>query len=382
MTTMRLPAWSPAAAVDAGFFALNLGVLLFLVEPRALLLFFLCCLIALRVRARLRGGMATAWTALSIVLLTGLLLAYRLSALLAGRPVPGFGGALQLPVLDALGVSYCWLRAVYALVEPKMTPWEFARYYFFFPTFTSGPVLKPGEFLPQRPRWDREEIVQGAARLALGGIKFAAAALLQVAVPVSTVARALASVDRYPPPALWLALVAAGLWLYLNFSAFTDFAIGLARLFGLRVPENFNNPYAARNLTDFWRRWHITLGDWLRINVFNPAVRGLGARGASQALAATASVLLTMLICGLWHRTTLPFVVWGLMHGAGLAAHYAWQGSAPAARLRGGLGERAYGSLAWLVTHAYVTLAWAFFFPVGMTSLALHWAFVRRLFGL
>jgi alginate O-acetyltransferase complex protein AlgI len=380
MTTMRL-AWSPAA-IDAGFFALNLGVLLFLVEPRALLLFFLCCLIALRVRARLRGRAATAWTALSIVLLTGLLLAYRLSSLLAGRPVPGFGGALQLPVLDALGVSYCWLRAVYALGEPRMTPWEFARYYFFFPTFTSGPVLKPGEFLPQRARWDREEIVQGAARIAFGGMKFAAAALLQVAVPVSTAARALASVDRYPPPALWLALVAAGLWLYLNFSAFTDFAIGLARLFGLRVPENFNNPYAARNLTDFWRRWHITLGDWLRINVFNPAVRGLGARGASQALAATASVLLTMLVCGLWHRTTLPFVVWGLMHGAGLAAHYAWQGSTPARRLGGALGERGYGIFAWLLTHAYVTLAWAFFFPVGMTSLALHWVFVRRLFGL
>ena len=381
MTAMRLPVPSPAA-IDAGFFALNLGVLLFLVEPRALLLFFLCCLIALIVRGRLRGKAATAWTALSIVLLTGLLLAYRLSALLGGRPVPGFGGAMQLPVLDALGVSYCWLRAVYALAEPKMTPWEFARYYFFFPTFTSGPVLKPGEFLPQRPRWDREDIAQGAARIVFGGMKFAAAALLQVAVPVSTVARALASVDRYPPPALWLALVAAGVWLYLNFSAFTDLAIGLARLFGLRVPENFNNPYAARNLTDFWRRWHITLGDWLRINVFNPAIRRFGANGASQALAATASVLLTMLVCGLWHRTTLPFIVWGLMHGAGLAVHYAWQGSAPATRLRGALGERAYALFAWLLTHAYVTLGWAFFFPVAMTSLAPHWVFAKRLFGL
>jgi len=365
------------------FPAANAAALLLLVPPLSLALFFLCSLAALAVRRSLSGRLATCWVAFSIVGLTLLLFLYRSPSSLPEVVTRWLSrDAPQVALLSALGVSYCWLRSIYALVNPSLTLWEFSKYYFFFPTFTSGPIMQPAELLAQRAGWSSADVWAGAARVTYGALKFVAASLLQLIVPLGTVEHAALGIQKYPVAILWLGAAAAGLWLYLNFSAFSDIAIGLGRIFGVRVPENFRNPYAACSLTEFWRRWHITLGDWLRGNVFNPLARALSRQTAATPVAvACACVIVTMLACGLWHRTTWAFLLWGLLHGVGLAIHQLWQSTGAGPALANRFGAKLYRALAWALTHGYVSLGWVFFFPVA-AGFSLHWSYLMRLFGL
>jgi alginate O-acetyltransferase complex protein AlgI len=163
---------------------------------------------------------------------------------------------------------------------------------------------------------------------------------------------------------LWL--LAYGVKIYTDFSAYSDIAIGSARLFGIAVPENFDWPYFQTNITDFWRHWHISLSSWLFDYVFIP----LG--GSRISVPRTyANLLVTMFISGLWHGAGFNFIVWGVLHGLMLAVHRWW-------RLRPGYVPSLHGyarALSWLLTFACVNLAWAFFCMDTRTALY----FFRRL---
>jgi D-alanyl-lipoteichoic acid acyltransferase DltB (MBOAT superfamily) len=144
----------------------------------------------------------------------------------------------------------------------------------------------------------------------------------------------------------WTAVLGFSLQIFLDFSAYTDMAIGIALLFGLTLPENFRRPYLAADIRDFWRRWHMSLSRFLRDYVYIPL--GGSRNGMARYVAAT---ILTMALCGLWHGAGWMFIAWGLWHGIGLVICRSWQSlSVPLPRAAG-----------WLLTMMFVAVGWVLF---------------------
>jgi alginate O-acetyltransferase complex protein AlgI len=164
----------------------------------------------------------------------------------------------------------------------------------------------------------------------------------------------------------WLWLLAYSFYLYFDFAAYSDMAIGAGRLMGLRLPENFANPYLQPTLARFWQTWHITLSTWLRDYIFFPLSRMLLRRSGSRFTTPTmfASHVTTMVGCGLWHGLTPGFAAWGLWHGLGLFVN----SQVPALRRRFGLPVLP-SALSVVLTFAFVTLGWVFFNHDLSTSL-------------
>jgi alginate O-acetyltransferase complex protein AlgI len=194
---------------------------------------------------------------------------------------------------------------------------DYALFIMFFPHLIAGPIVRPRHFLRQVPRpkrfdWNRLEL--GARLFLLGLIKKAAIADHMPAI----VDPVFASPADFSSEAVWIAVLCYATQIYCDFSGYSDMAIGTAHAFGFKLPQNFNMPYAAANITDFWRRWHISLSTWLRDYLYIP----LG--GNRYGTAATyRNLLITMLLGGLWHGAGWNFILWGLYHGTLLAAHRA-----------------------------------------------------------
>ena len=177
-----------------------------------------------------------------------------------------------------------------------------------------------------------------------------------------------ATVNR--TPFVLAAVVAYSLQIYCDFSGYTDIAIGVAKMTGFDLPENFNMPYLARSITDFWRRWHITLSQWLRDYLYIPL--GGNRRGTVRTYV---NLMLTMLLGGLWHGASWTFVVWGLLHGIGLATHKLWSRHRPDFLARSGAVGAVVG---WSLTYAFVCLAWIFFRAPNFSTAALM---IRKIIG-
>jgi len=181
---------------------------------------------------------------------------------------------------------------------------------------------------------------------------------------------------------MWVLLYAYAFQIYLDFSGYTDIALGLGRLMGFKLPENFSAPYLKPNLTQFWNNWHMTLTQWFRAYFFNPLTRAL--RSAKKSLPVPAVIfitqLATMLLIGLWHGMTANFVLWGLWHGLGLFAHNRWSeltrarfAALPAA------GQKVLNVGGVFLTFNFVTLGWIFF---ALPTPSISWHVFTKLFGL
>ncbi len=171
----------------------------------------------------------------------------------------------------------------------------------------------------------------------------------------------------------WVGMLAYAAKIYFDFSGYSDIAIGLAGLLGVRIPENFERPYWAQNISQFWRRWHMSLSSWIRDYVFIPL--GGSKRGR---LATSLNLFLAMAIAGLWHGAAWTFVLWGLWHGAGLAIHRIWSAAVVprvAAFRSETLGVHA-ASIA--VTFLFVCLGWVLFATSTVANAA---EVYRHLFG-
>jgi alginate O-acetyltransferase complex protein AlgI len=184
-------------------------------------------------------------------------------------------------------------------------------YVLFFPHLIAGPILRPAELLPQLARpgpLRRTWLLPGIAIFTLGLVK-----KLVFADPVSEVVDAIYHSDAVPSaPEALMALYGFSLQIYCDFSGYTDMAIGIALLLGVKLPENFGQPYCAVSLVDFWRRWHITLSYWLRDYLFIPL--GGSHHGLTRQIV---NVMITMALGGLWHGANWTFVFWGVLHGSG-----------------------------------------------------------------
>ena len=237
-----------------------------------------------------------------------------------------------LHIVLPLGVSFFTFQAISYVVDVyrghagQASLLDLAVYLSFFPQLVAGPIVRATEFLPQlnsKARPGRADIALAAQLIGRG--------LFKKVVIADFLARAVVNDAFEAPGGLGALDVLAGVYgyavqIYADFSGYTDMAIGLALLMGFRLPQNFDAPYAAHSLQDFWRRWHMTLSRWLRDYVYIP----LG--GSRQGRLAThRNLLITMALGGLWHGAAGAFILWGLYHGVGLAAERWRQEARPGA---------------------------------------------------
>jgi D-alanyl-lipoteichoic acid acyltransferase DltB (MBOAT superfamily) len=224
----------------------------------------------------------------------------------------------------------------------------------FFPHLVAGPIVRPRSMLPQfaqDPPADPDMQARGLWLIATGLTKKIA---IGDTLSVNLVGRVFDNPERFSSLEIVFAVYAYAIQIYCDFSGYTDVAIGSALLFGYRLPENFNAPYTATNLQDFWHRWHISLSTWLRDYLYVPLG---GSRGAPWKT--YRNLMLTMLLGGLWHGASWNFVIWGGLHGVGLAGTRMWQRAR--ARHEGARSSVLVHALCVLATFHFVCLAWVFF---------------------
>lgn len=259
----------------------------------------------------------------------------------------------------ALGVSYFAFQAVayqadihLGRVAPERDARRLLLYLCLFPKLLQGPIERAERLLPQlsAPAPLTYAALRGGILLILLGLVKKCAFADRFGLYVD---RAFDAPELFAGPALLLALYLYALQIYLDFSAYTDIARGSARLFGIELSDNFRLPYAALDIADFWRRWHITLSAFILDYIFRPLQMALRDRGAAGTCAA---LLAAFLLCGLWHGATGPFLAWGLWHGAALCAHFMYRRAA---------GRRRAGPLrdlaARLLTFHTVLAGWLLF---------------------
>src|SRR5205823_1422182 len=216
----------------------------------------------------------------------------------------------------------------------------------------------------QRIRANATEIEAGASYFLLGAVKKLVISD-QISSSVNVIFLAPAQYDGLT---LLLGVLGYAVQIYCDFSGYSDMAIGCALILGFKFPENFQMPYSSRSITEFWRRWHITLSSWFRDYVFLPLeIARKNARNANLRIAI--SLVITMLLCGLWHGAGWTFVVWGGIHGVALAIHKGWTAWNPL----GSLTDRRAFQFAWalfsrLLTLAIMLVAWVFFRAQSLTD--------------
>jgi alginate O-acetyltransferase complex protein AlgI len=234
-------------------------------------------------------------------------------------------------------------------IEPCRSWWKYAMFVTYFPELVAGPIVRASVFLPQmtrslKPSWPRAYV--GLQLVVLGVSK-----KLLVADRLATFVDAVfAHASIYSSGTIWSAVVAYSLQIYCDFSGYSDIAIGISRIIGFDLPENFNMPYSSTSITEFWRRWHITLSQWLRDYLYIPL--GGNRKGKIRTYI---NLTLTMLLGGLWHGANWTFVAWGAMHGLALAVHKLWMDGTK------GRGWKVPGVVGWAMTYVYVCFCWVLF---------------------
>jgi D-alanyl-lipoteichoic acid acyltransferase DltB (MBOAT superfamily) len=288
----------------------------------------------------------------------------------------------QLPHLNLiapLGVSFFIFQSIAYVVdvyhrniEPAKSYPDYLAFITFFPTIVAGPILRAGQTLPQfcrQPTLDAEMGGQALFLIALGLVKKIAIADYLAA---NFTDRVFDFPDRFSAFETWMAFYGYALQIYADFSGYSDIAIGSALLLGFTPPANFNAPYRAQNLPEFWRRWHISLSTWLRDYVFFAIA---GKRRTAAWL--YAGLIITLLVGGLWHGPTWTFVWWGLLHGLGLTAVRAFDEF----RKRRGLARtktRWSHAAGVLITFHFVCFTWIFF---RAESFSQALVFLRQMFS-
>lgn len=233
-----------------------------------------------------------------------------------------------------LGFSYVAFRLIHVVRDhqtgrlPDLHLHEFIAFVIFFPAYIAGPIDRAERFskdfrnLQNLTGTNPDRIAKALTRTTIGLLKKFVIADSLALFSLSE-ANALQAENGF---ALWFMLYAYAFRLFFDFSGYTDIAIGIGLLFGIKLPENFDRPYLKRNITLFWQSWHITLSNWVRFYIYTPVSRWMLRSQytfSKQAMIFTATIT-TMLIIGLWHGITMSFLIWGLWHGVGLFVHQLW----------------------------------------------------------
>jgi alginate O-acetyltransferase complex protein AlgI len=332
---------------------------------------FIC---AARIDATTDRRHARMWLALSLVTNLGILAWFKYADFFLSNLNGVLGRGHELPLLRVFlpaGISFYTFKSmsytidVYRrVIRPASSLLDYAMFVTLFPDLIAGPIVRASVFLPQLER----KIGPTVERLRAGGSLFLSglAKKLLIADQIAPIADAVfASPASWTTGMTWAGLLAYTLQIYCDFSGYSDMAIGTAKMLGYDLPENFNMPYLAANVAEFWGRWHITLSQWLRDYLYVPL--GGNRRGRARTWL---NLMLTMLLGGLWHGAGWNFVLWGLLHGAALAIHRAYRATLPDVRMP--------RILARGLTLLFVTLCWV---PFRAPDLAATRTMLASLFG-
>jgi alginate O-acetyltransferase complex protein AlgI len=283
-----------------------------------------------------------------------------LNAVLGGQ---WSAGEIVLPI----GISFYSFTQIAFIVDAyqgkvrETRPVHYGLFVTYFPHLIAGPVLHHAQMMPQFAdpqvmRWRPALVVTGLAVFALGLLK--KVVLADGIAPYADAAFQGADAGVLPTAEeAWLGALAYTFQLYFDFSGYSDMAIGLSLMFNIRLPFNFDSPYRARSISEFWRRWHMTLSAFLRDYLYVPL--GGNRHGPLRRYLNLAA---TMLLGGLWHGASWSFVIWGGLHGAYLMLNHGWRAFAERRAWQSHLdGSRAFALLAWALTFAAAALAWVFF---------------------
>jgi len=303
----------------------------------------------------------SAWCVFGIVQAIAILIVFKYLPFMTGAwndlaqlaPVPTAPtiGRLVLP----LGISFFTFEFIHFAADsyrgridrPRVG--RYAAFIFFFPTMVAGPIKRFQDFDGQlaAARCDPDLIVRGVTRILAGLAKKHV-----LADTFGLWSDQLNTAALFDATGLQIGgwILAYGMKIYFDFSGYSDIAIGSAYLFGIIVPENFNWPYASASITEFWRRWHISLSRWIFDYVYVPL--GGSRHGEPRAMV---NVILAFAISGLWHGANYNFLAWGLWHGGLVAGHRAWR------RLAAARGLTVPRPLAIALTFALVNIGWALF---------------------
>jgi alginate O-acetyltransferase complex protein AlgI len=323
-------------------------------------------------RAQEHGGTGRAWLITSLCYDLGTLAFFKYFNFFAdsgseflrwlGLPASEVTLQIVLPV----GISFFTFQAMsYTIdvyrkrLEPTPHFFDFALFVTFFPQLVAGPIVRASEFLPQlqkKRRFKDVDTQQAFGQFLSGFIKKAVIADM-IAGPADAV---FAAPAEYTAAAIAIAVLCYAVQIYCDFSGYSDMAIGTARLLGYDLSRNFNFPYLATSITDFWRRWHISLSGWLRDYLYISLGGNRGSRWFTHR-----NLALTMLLGGLWHGAGWNFVVWGAIHGIALIVHKEWVRN---------VGEGKLPILCRLATLYTVLLAWIYFRAANFTD---AWAMTK-----
>ena len=279
---------------------------------------------------------------------------------LTGVEIAELGLVLPLAISFYTFQQISFLRDTY---QDKLVNCDFKKYVLFvtfFPQLIAGPIVMQRDTIPQFTMNNFSNryltnIMTGATLFAIG--LFKKIVLADGIAPIANAAFNLADQGtNVPLEAAWLGAVAYTFQIYFDFSGYCDMALGLALMFGIRLPINFNSPYRSLSIVEFWRRWHITLSRFLRDYLYIP----MGGN-KSGLLGTRGNLAITMLLGGLWHGAGWNFIIWGGLHGGYLMINHIWSGSSFGNSFRAIIHPYVYAIFAWLITMLAVIVAWVFF---------------------
>ena len=271
---------------------------------------------------------------------------------IVGASTVSFGVALPL------GISFMTFTIVSYVVDvykkrfpPAQSFFHIFAYILYFPRLIAGPIIRPSELIPQLLRnksTTMGSVGFGLTLFTIGLVKkiFFADSMGDVVNPVFD------NPMGHTLPTYWLAMLGYTVQIYCDFSGYTDMALGSSIMLGVRLPINFNKPYIAINLQDFWHRWHITLSKWLRQYIYIP----LGGNRCSRPKYLS-NIIVTMVVCGIWHGANWTFLLWGILHGIGLVVIGVTKFSQTATRAM----KIIPNQLKWLLTFVFIVVTWVFF---------------------
>ncbi|HPB02007.1 MAG: MBOAT family protein [Bacteroidales bacterium] len=257
-------------------------------------------------------------------------------------------------------------------LEPEKDFFNYAFYITFFPQLVAGPIVRASQFLPQLKGHitiHPDEVQKGFFLIMQG--------LFKKAVLADYVSQyndlIFNAPGTYSGFENLMAVYGYTLQIYCDFSGYSDMAIGIGKMMGFDLGINFNKPYQSLSITEFWRRWHISLSSWLRDYLYIP----LGGNRKGK-LRTYINLFITMLLGGLWHGPSWQFVFWGGMHGVGLAIHKLWKTYVMPGEIDSKWGSRIYTFFAWFITFHFVVFLWIFF---RAQSFELAWEMIGQIFG-
>jgi alginate O-acetyltransferase complex protein AlgI len=322
-----------------------------------------------RIHRAARSGEKKFWLVLSLAISLGILGYFKYFNFFAdslAALAQSIGWHLSSSTLDILlpvGISFYTFQSLsYSIdiyrgrLRPTGSLIDFAAFVSFFPQLVAGPIVRASEFifqLEKRRTFSGEDLQAGLVRFLMGFFK---KTFVADTLAVYLVDPVFADPGGYSSGTLWLALVGYSVQIYADFSGYSNMAIGSARILGFRIPENFAFPYLARNISEFWRRWHMTMSRFFRDYVY--IALGGNRLGGARTLV---NLAVTTLISGLWHGAGWTFVIWGGVHGLYIATYHFWRTRRGRLGREGGVTGIPGIISGWVVTQLAVCVAWVLF---------------------